>query len=241
MIKFFRHIRQRMIKENRVSKYILYAIGEIVLVVIGILLALQINNWNEDRKNSSRLQGYTKSLIEDLVNDSLSVSATLNYIKEDSLLLAEFEQRVNLSEHPLDTLYHIARYEYNHYVGMQVDFNDDTYEMLSSTGDLALFDQEIVKELMDLANLKQRVMSSGNSTWEILNYSRKYPVRAEHSFVQSGSRIDELMHQEVSLTEHAALFNALVTSKKNVYRITDVFLPELLDRNNALLEKLRKK
>jgi hypothetical protein len=40
-----------MIKENKVSKYMLYAIGEIVLVVIGILIALQINNWNEGKKN----------------------------------------------------------------------------------------------------------------------------------------------------------------------------------------------
>ena len=50
MIKFFRHIRQRMIKENRVSKYLLYAIGEIFLVVIGILIALQINDSSAQRK-----------------------------------------------------------------------------------------------------------------------------------------------------------------------------------------------
>lgn len=50
MIKFFRKIRQNMIKENRASKYLLYAIGEIVLVVIGILIALSINNWNENNK-----------------------------------------------------------------------------------------------------------------------------------------------------------------------------------------------
>lgn len=50
MIKFFRHIRQRMIKENRVSKYLLYALGEIVLVVIGILIALQINSWSGEQK-----------------------------------------------------------------------------------------------------------------------------------------------------------------------------------------------
>ena len=53
MIKFFRKIRQKLLTENKFSKYILYAIGEIILVVIGILIALQINNWNlaqQDRK-----------------------------------------------------------------------------------------------------------------------------------------------------------------------------------------------
>jgi len=49
MIKFFRRIRQRLLSENKLSKYLIYAIGEIILVVIGILIALQINNWNNDR------------------------------------------------------------------------------------------------------------------------------------------------------------------------------------------------
>ncbi|MFT6995454.1 MAG: hypothetical protein ACJA1P_002199 [Maribacter sp.] len=47
MIKFFRHIRKQLLSENKFSKYMLYAIGEIALVMIGILLALQVNNWNE--------------------------------------------------------------------------------------------------------------------------------------------------------------------------------------------------
>ena len=47
MIKFFRKIRQRLLSENKFSKYLFYAIGEIVLVVIGILIALQVNNKNE--------------------------------------------------------------------------------------------------------------------------------------------------------------------------------------------------
>jgi hypothetical protein len=50
MIKFFRKIRQKLLSENKFSKYLLYAIGEIVLVVIGILIALQINNWNNNHK-----------------------------------------------------------------------------------------------------------------------------------------------------------------------------------------------
>ena len=50
MIKFFRNIRQTLINEGKTSRYFKYAIGEIVLVVIGILIALSINNWNDQRK-----------------------------------------------------------------------------------------------------------------------------------------------------------------------------------------------
>ena len=49
MIKFFRKIRQKMLTENKFSKYLIYAIGEIILVVVGILIALSINNWNQGR------------------------------------------------------------------------------------------------------------------------------------------------------------------------------------------------
>ena len=56
MIKFFRHIRQNLIMENKTGKYLKYAIGEIVLVVIGILIALSINNWNEYRKDRIKEQ-----------------------------------------------------------------------------------------------------------------------------------------------------------------------------------------
>lgn len=51
MLVFFRKIRQKLLSQNRVTQYLAYAIGEIILVVIGILIALQVNNWNENRKN----------------------------------------------------------------------------------------------------------------------------------------------------------------------------------------------
>ncbi|MFC4269693.1 DUF6090 family protein [Polaribacter marinivivus] len=66
MIKFFRKIRQKLLVDNRFNKYLLYAIGEIILVVIGILIALQINNWNTNRieknKNKELLIKLTKEL-----------------------------------------------------------------------------------------------------------------------------------------------------------------------------------
>ena len=51
MIKIFRSIRKKLIEQDKVRKYLLYAIGEIFLVVVGILIALQVNNWNENRSN----------------------------------------------------------------------------------------------------------------------------------------------------------------------------------------------
>ncbi|MFT6960251.1 MAG: hypothetical protein ACJA17_001353, partial [Polaribacter sp.] len=50
MIKFFRKIRQKMLTENKFGKYMTYAVGEVILVVIGILIAVSINNWNQERQ-----------------------------------------------------------------------------------------------------------------------------------------------------------------------------------------------
>ena len=55
--------------ENKTSKYFKYAIGEIILVVIGILIALQINNWNEAKISQNRIHTYAKNLVNDLKND----------------------------------------------------------------------------------------------------------------------------------------------------------------------------
>ena len=72
MIKFFRRIRQQLLTENKFSKYLLYAIGEIILVMVGILLALQVNNWNENRvltkKEITNLKEIKKNLESDLEN-----------------------------------------------------------------------------------------------------------------------------------------------------------------------------
>ena len=66
MLKFFRKIRQKLLTENKFSKYLLYAIGEIILVVIGILIALQISNWNQNRIDLKIEQQLLSELLENL-------------------------------------------------------------------------------------------------------------------------------------------------------------------------------
>jgi len=63
MLKFFRTIRKKLIEEDNVRKYLLYAIGEILLVVIGILIALQVNNWNEARADAAQRVQINEALI----------------------------------------------------------------------------------------------------------------------------------------------------------------------------------
>jgi hypothetical protein len=73
-----------MIKENRVSKYMLYAIGEIILVVIGILIALQINNWNEHRKSSGNELNVLLSLNSDLKENLKELKGLFDVFEESN-------------------------------------------------------------------------------------------------------------------------------------------------------------
>jgi hypothetical protein len=93
MIKFFRKIRQNMIKENKVSNYLLYAIGEIVLVVIGILIALSINNWSNNKQLRHTEQAYLLSLQSEFKTNLSKVNSTISKNKE---LMNNIEQMLTL-------------------------------------------------------------------------------------------------------------------------------------------------
>lgn len=88
MIKFFRQFRQSMIKENRVSKYLIYAIGEIVLVVIGILIALQINTKTKEIRNLAIERTSLENLKEDLIIQNEIIQLQIDH---EMLMLAEVD------------------------------------------------------------------------------------------------------------------------------------------------------
>lgn len=82
MIRFFRQLRQRLLAKNKFTQYVIYAIGEIALVMIGILLALQVNNWNEVRKQQESLKAVYLITKEDLRNDILEIDAFIKDYEE---------------------------------------------------------------------------------------------------------------------------------------------------------------
>jgi hypothetical protein len=87
MIKFFRKIRQNLLMENKTGKYFKYAIGEIILVVIGILIALQINNWNENQKKQKQLDAIYTIIEQNLKADLKNLEEPIAYYQKlDSTL-----------------------------------------------------------------------------------------------------------------------------------------------------------
>lgn len=87
MIKIFRKIRQQLLTENKSSKYLIYAIGEIILVVIGILIALSINNWNESRKKKETLYNIYTIIKQDLETDLLNIDKIFTSMNPNEKML----------------------------------------------------------------------------------------------------------------------------------------------------------
>lgn len=105
MQRFFRKFRQRLFPDNKVGKYLLYAVGEIVLVVIGILIALQINEWNQKIEQQQTVRRYLSNLIGDIKQDvsqydqeSESVIFRYHSLQQLLVLLGEEPVKLQLGE-----------------------------------------------------------------------------------------------------------------------------------------------
>lgn len=104
MISFLRKIRRKLLSQNRITQYLAYATGEIILVVIGILIALQINLWNEGQKLAKSRTLFTESLILELEKDSLFLNQTMSILDGRIEVLQKTKNRINTSTANLDTM-----------------------------------------------------------------------------------------------------------------------------------------
>lgn len=135
MIKIFRNIRKNLLKESKNTNYLKYAIGEIILVVIGILIALQINNWNENRKDRTFEVKMLKEIGQALENDYNHFERLIERMKKlDSAtnVIAKhiYEQSTfvdSLNDRGRSTMYLLR-------IGVQYQYNRGPYEAIKSSG-----------------------------------------------------------------------------------------------------------
>ena len=148
MINFFRKIRKQLADDNKPLKYMRYAIGEIVLVVIGILIALSINNWNEERKEKILKDTYTEQLANSLKKDIIRLE---EYVELNNLIDVE-------SFYLLDyLLYRVEEPDFfrlTRATMLAADLrtpssNTSVYNDLISTGNLKLYKNPVFKDLLN--------------------------------------------------------------------------------------------
>jgi hypothetical protein len=148
MIVFFRKIRQNLLMENKTGKYLKYAVGEILLVMIGILLALQVNNWNENRKEKLKTEAYLHLLLEDFKQESINIKG---YTEESKGIISRYEayeEKFSQSDMSLGEIATGLNAIKIHNTTPVYGIN--TIEILESTGDIRLISDEIRKELLEL-------------------------------------------------------------------------------------------
>lgn len=143
-MKFFRNIRQRLLSENRLGKYVLYAIGEIILVVIGILIALQINNANEAKKARLQEISILETLRQDMSLDTLDINFNIQYhkkfITEEQKLLRFLQSDLDQPPYPIDM---------NNALGIPliIEFHKSTFSNLQNNDVGLLSDIELRKDI----------------------------------------------------------------------------------------------
>lgn len=191
MIKFFRIIRHRLISENKFSKYVFYALGEIVLVVIGILIALGVNNWNEGNKEKRLGDDLLVRIHRDLVADTINFKNHIirnNELREDlkKLLVGLYdgvesiEEVKNMSE------------TWDQMLDQAFSPNDNTYQSMLSSGTLGLIQNHNLKE--EILHLygeydQTKVLLLSISDWMIGLASN---MDSKTDFIKFGSTVSDI-------------------------------------------------
>jgi len=170
MIKFFRNIRQKLAAENKVMAYLRYAIGEILLVVIGILIALQINNWNEKRQQSELKTVYISRLISDIQQDTLNVQIIKKQTEEAQEIINSTIHILNTESDLLKTMQVLENYFEKGWDIRTFIANDNTYTDLLQTGNMSILKgnikvEDIIKYYASAKNSREADL--GNENWAV--------------------------------------------------------------------------
>lgn len=168
MLPFFRQIRQRLLTEYRFSKYLLYAIGEILLVVIGILLALQVNNWNENRRTRNAEHELLLNLKEELITNQALLVEAISYSSKSmsgARRVVEIYQN-GYKDHgssELDSLLGVCQWAWTYDAVMGVPISIRTSGQINTiqNSELRLFVasfEEVVRDVQEEGNLLRHII-----------------------------------------------------------------------------------
>lgn len=242
MIKFYRKIRQNLLTENKFSKYLIYAIGEIILVVIGILIALQINNWNEKRKTDTKIKNSLVSLKSDLTQDTLLINERLPFINKQYALNESLRARVASNNATIDTLIKVMRFEFNPNWAVQIAYNTNTYNSLIQTGLVENLSNPLKSNIRNFYNEKTSLINRVEKTTndyqgKVNSYVNNYTFGVTKIHDQ-GALIDSLIWNNIDYRNLAATFQGISNFKRILFTETRQELEFSLENSKQLIEQI---
>lgn len=225
------------------GKYFQYAIGEIILVVIGILIALQLNNWNVDLVNQKKLKNNAVILIENLQRDSSQIVRDQRRMERDRVILDDYEKRISGPQANLDTLIKIASKEYSPTVNTIEFTNKSAYTTMVQSGEINLFEKELLQEIYEVYSFQNRTEMGSENAYDIYMYAvneyrNSYTFKTDIDIVSDGPLYDKIW-ADINPTDFIAKFNTMAAGKRLNYRQTEFGLVRVADVINDLLPKLR--
>ena len=166
MIKIFRNVRRKLLGESKFSQYMIYAIGEIVLVVIGILIALQINNSNEDSKRRQIELSYLERLAIDL-KDNEQLWTDFHDLKQKQLEAANTFLRFSFNKNKDSVLDIIMPHFNSVFSWVDLNINQVTFDEMVSSGNLDLISNDSIKiKLLELNKHYKSILDIQNKEKE---------------------------------------------------------------------------
>lgn len=241
MFKFFRKIRFNLMNENKTGKYLKYAFGEIILVVIGILIALQINNWNENRKGSILEKEYLTRLKSDLEFDQRLLKKSTIDRYERKVKCLEIGKAYYLGNYTIkDTLQFLNDIGYGGVYGnVNWSLNTNTYTELIITGNLRKIQNDSLRNdityYYENSNALQNSAKSYVSGYiNFVNSLRPFNSRNRKSDIAYDT---PTMFKHLKSEEYYRLANIELTLAHSV----SVFAEKLTKQSQELVEKIETK
>ena len=242
MNQFLRKIRQKFLSEGNTGKFLKYAIGEIILVVIGILIALEVNNLNDLRKSNQQENLLIEALKTDLKMDITMLDRQLNILREDSTQNIGLVQKMSDSNVTIETLKQIARYEFEPKLPVTFTFNDNTIQSLLSTGSLNIMDRWILEDILSLNEIHKTYISRTNLNLtayvnQLTAFARNYPLR-DYGNINPDSKLADAIWKKAVFEELGLSLNSIISIRNvtNSYALEQI--NEILKKTKAMLLRL---
>lgn len=239
MIKFFRRIRRQLLSENKFGKYLTYAIGEIILVVIGILIALQVNNLNEVRKSNLELDKINHNLIQEFEANQQALNTAIGGLEWTKTGGLEILSMIGKSETELMNTNIDSLIETSLFWPTWKPTNFVLNE-LKSTGKLSLLENSKIKELLFEYERQSEYVNDWNrrmekSSQDIINYIKNNASLRNINHNRIYIKKSDLDFNNVSLfsdirfenqIDEKVLFSQFLG---NVYEETDNLINQILE------------